>query len=422
MNDTNTAQLYFKTGTKVIQLTISKDYVSDWGVWEGVREFLQNARDSVDFNISYTDNSMYISSFAGPIDKKYLILGNTTKRNDDSTIGTYGEGFKLAILVLLREGKKVVIHNGNDIWTPVFDTHTELGHECLNIIIEENVLESPQEVKFIIEDLTKEEISLIQENSLYNKEIEILASYEGSHCWMAEETPKIYVGGLFVCDLSKKYLLSYNFDPSVLKLDRDRKSVCTFSVSYNATRMITLAGNYELLSHLASNQAEDISDYYSFETPAYSYSGNKNSTLKPNEELKTIVSESFVKKHGEKAYPINNQWDDKTKRIKTIKSIEAGYIPVVIKSGYYGMLSEAVKEKDFEEFTFNLSDEIISFFEKNKKHLRSRSKKELEKIVKMIKMVEGKELPPSIESKVVLDTYELESKSDTDLLDDDIPF
>ena len=52
----------------------------------------------------------------------------------------------------------------------------------------------------------------------------------------------------------------------------------------------------------------------------------------------------------------------------------------------------------------------------------SRSKKELEKIVKMIKMVEGKELPPSIESKVVLDTYELESKSDTDLLDDDIPF
>lgn len=422
MNDTNTVQIEIKPSHKVIQLTISKDYVSDWGVWEGVREFLQNARDSFDFNVSYAENSMQISSFAGPIDKKYLILGNTTKRNDNTTIGTYGEGFKLAVLVLLREGKKVVIHNGNDIWTPVFDNHTELGHECLNIIIEEDVLDSPQEVKFIIEDLTAEEISLIQENSLYNEEIEILAAYEGSYCWKAEGNPKIYVGGLYVCDLNKKYLMSYNFDPSVLTLDRDRKSVCTFSVSYNATRMITLSGNYELLSHLASNQAEDLSDYYSFEAPTYSYAGHRTATLSPNEELKTIVSESFVKKHGENAYPINNQWDDKIKRIKTIKSIEAGYIPVVIKAGYYAMLSEAVKEKEFEEFTFNLSEEIISFFENNKKHLRSKSKKELERIVQMIKMIEGKELPPSIESKVVLDTYELDMNAGKDTFDDDVPF
>jgi hypothetical protein len=422
MNETNVVDIIFKKNPKVIQLTLSQNYVSDWGVWEGIREFIQNARDSGEFNITYTDNSVEITTFSGAIDKQYLILGNTKKREDSRTIGTYGEGFKLAILVLLREGKKITIHNGRDIWIPYFAKHSELEHECLNIQINENVLEDSEEVKFIVEDLTTEEIQLCQSNTLYSQELNIVAEYEGSSCWMANNHPKIFVGGLYVCDLNKKYLLSYNFDPSVLQLDRDRKSVCTFSVSYQATRMVTLSGNYDLLSYLAEHSAEDISDYYSFEESTYTYSSFTESEVVAKKELKEIVSESFIKKHGEKAYPINNQWSDKEKRIKTIKSIEAGYIPVVIKSGYYKMLSHAVKDKKFADFSFNVSEEIVKFFEQNKKHLRSKSKKELEKIVKMINMIEGKELPLSIETKVVVDSYDLENVSTEDKWDDDLPF
>lgn len=403
--------------SQIIQLTISKDYVSNWKVWEAIREILQNARDSVNFEVSYSEDLMSISTFNGAIDKKYLILGNSTKRDDINTIGTYGEGFKLALLVLLREGKKVTIHNGKDIWIPFFDKHNELDHECLNIKVIENALPEKEEVNFLIENLTEEEISLIKENSLYEQNIYIEAQYDGSYCWHPKTTPKVYVGGLYVCDLNKKYKMSYNFHPSILQLDRDRKSVCTFSLSYQATRMITLSGNYDLLSYLAESQAEDISDYYSFETPIYSY-GNE-SVISPSDELKSVVSESFIKKHGELAYPINSEWDDKTKRIKTLKSVEAGYIPVVIKPGYYKMLNKALQNKKLEDFKFNLNEEILNFFEKNKKHLRSKAKKELEQIVKMIKVVEGEDLPEHVKNKIVIDkpTHNVNNE-----LVDDIPF
>lgn len=400
-----------------IYLTISKEYVSNWGVWESARELLQNVNDSLNKSVSYDERSINISSFDGKIDKKYLILGNTTKRDDKKTIGKYGEGFKLAILVLLREGKEVIIRNGNDAWHPTFENHPEINEECLVITVEENVFDTPDQVSFIINGLSEDEIKNIKENSLYESEIDIEAEYEGSYCWKSFDTSKVFVGGLYVCDLNEKYLLSYNFSPEILELDRDRKSVCTFSLSYQATRMITLSGNYGLLAYLAEEKAADISDYYSFNEKSHYYG---SSQVDNSQKLQKIVSDNFILKHGEKAFPINADWNEKKQRINTVKSIQAGLIPVVIKSGYYKMLSEAVKEKELEPFEFDVSVEILKFFEGNKKLLRSKPKKELERIVNMIKMINGDYLPPDISDKIVIDKYETHDNSN--ILDDSIPF
>lgn len=414
---------------QIIQLTLSKDYVSDWGNWEAIREILQNAIDSKEHKIEFNEDSMTITSFDGVIDKKHLILGNSSKRDDDTKIGTYGEGFKLALLVLIRENKNVVIHNGADVWTPFFDTHIEIENECLNVEIEKNVLtDNDGKVSFIISGLNEEEIKEIKEKSLFEANNFIEAEFEGSSCWESKGKPKLYIGGLYVCDLGKKYHMSYNFAPNILRLDRDRKSVCTFNLSYEATRMITLSGNYELLSMLADCSADDISDYYSFSEPTYYYGTRDPEVLTPSEKLKTIVSENFVSKHGELAYPISNDWDEKTKRIKTVKSIEAGYVPVIIKSGYYNMLTKALTEKKFEDFKFNLSEEIIAYFEENKKHLRSKQKQSLEKIVNMIYVMEGKEIPKEMKKKVVVDNFDSDKNeyeepiNVNDLFNDDVPF
>lgn len=415
-----------KNENQIIQLTISKDYVSDWGNWEAVREILQNAIDSKEHKVEFSDNSMTITSFDGVIDKKHLILGNSSKRDDDTKIGTYGEGFKLALLVLLRENKDVKINNGADVWTPFFDTHVEIGNECLNIEIQKDVLvENDNKVSFLISGLTEEEINEIKEKSLFESEYSIEAEYEGSTCWYPELTAKLYIGNLYVCDLNENYRLSYNFAPNILQLDRDRKSVCTFNLSYEATRMITLSGNYDLLSDLAEVGAEDISDYYSFSPSTYYYgSSASDGEANPSDKLKAIVSENFVEKHGEKAYPINNSWSDQNKRIKTVKSIEAGYIPVIIKSGYYNMLSAALINKKFEDFKFNLSEEILNFYEKNKKHLRSKAKRDMEKIVHMINVMEGNELGKAMKEKLVVDESDnSEEKMDnTAIFEDDCPF
>lgn len=398
---------------QTVHLTISRDYVSQWGVWEAAREIVQNAFDTKDYSIDYDLDLgvMTVCSKGGSLDKKTLILGNSTKRDDDSSIGTYGEGFKLALLVLLREGKNVTIKNGSSLWTPHFDSHPTLENECLALTIEENVIQdNDSTVEFIIEGLTGEEIEEIQHKTLYNFDKRYVeASHNESFCWRPDGTPELYVGGLFVCNLNDKYALSYNFTPDILHLDRDRKSVCTFSLSLEATKMIAISGNYDLLAELAEAEAEDVSDYYNVE---YSH-GYSSGSAGPKDELKKVLSESFIKKHGEKAYPINANWGEKEKRVQTVKSIEAGFIPVVVKQGYYEMLNTAVKEKDIKKFeSFNLMNELFQYYEENKSQLRGKPRRALEQLIEKVELYEGKrELPESVKKHIVIDNY-----------DKDIPF
>ena len=51
------------------------------------------------------------------IDK--LVLGETTKYDNENQIGKYGEGLKLALLVLVRNGHQLEIKTQEQIWTPL---------------------------------------------------------------------------------------------------------------------------------------------------------------------------------------------------------------------------------------------------------------------------------------------------------------
>ena len=80
--------------TTLIELPISINYVSHWGFWQGIRELLQNAIDTKDYKVieSPRDNLIKIISHGGLLTLKSLMLGESTKRDDDSSIGKYGGG------------------------------------------------------------------------------------------------------------------------------------------------------------------------------------------------------------------------------------------------------------------------------------------------------------------------------------------
>jgi hypothetical protein len=113
---------------------IAKTYVNDWGVKEGIREFLQNlidacttsnggTREGMSFDPTEgTPGSYSINGRKGPLgailhenagtlrlmnagtlSKKNLLLGGTDKLDGgDAIIGRFGEGMKLGILSLCR--------------------------------------------------------------------------------------------------------------------------------------------------------------------------------------------------------------------------------------------------------------------------------------------------------------------------------
>lgn len=397
-----------------IYLSLSPDYVSKWGVWEAVRELLQNAIDTKDYQINADRDNFKLSivSKGGLLEKSTLLLGNSSKRNDNSTIGTYGEGFKLALLVLLREGKKVHLKNGADIWHASFTQHPILDSKCLTINIEENVIENNDDtVIFEIEGIGASEFEDI-ESKVLDKDFSknALGEYKGSYYWdkLRSEKAKLYVGGLFVCELEDGYELSYNFAPNVLHLDRDRQQVSSFDLSWEATLLISKSDNPELLAELADMGAKDVSDYVDVSSNGYS-------STSVSDKIKEASSRQFVKTHGEKAYPINSSWEEKKKRIQSVKAIDAGMIPVTISNGYYKMIDKSITEKDVSNYSeFNLSSAIRDFYAENKNQLRGKPRKKLEEILEILDLYEGNRALPEEKARLVV--------KDDEVIDNDIPF
>ncbi len=383
----------------LIHLTISRQYVSTWSIWEAIREIVQNAYDTKTHKITYENDTMIVNTSSGTLDRRNLLLGISSKRDDEHSIGTYGEGFKLALLVLLREGRTVQIQNGSDLWTPVFVSHDQIEEECLAIEIQEGVVDNHDgQVTYMISGLSEDEISDIQDKTLYQFDrTKIEAYHDRSFCWYKEDTRgKLYVGGLFVCELEKEFQMSYNFAPNLLHLDRDRKMVNSFYISMEASKLMVLSDNLDLLSELADNGAPDVSDYY--DVDCYYSSGGVSS--EQNVKLKQVVSDKFTKSYGLNAYPINASANEKEKRVQTIKAMEAGLTPVVIKAGYYNMLNKDLKNRQISNYnSFNPSAEIAKFYDEHKNQLRGKPRRALEALIAKIELYEGKTALPEVISE-----------------------
>ena len=101
------------------ELSISADYVPEWGTTEAIREFFQNSIDEetrdpgnkMFFDYDEKEEVIRIGNKHSDLDIKTLLFGVTTKNKDSSMIGNYGEGYKIATVVLLRLGKNIVLKN-----------------------------------------------------------------------------------------------------------------------------------------------------------------------------------------------------------------------------------------------------------------------------------------------------------------------
>ena len=200
-----------------MEYPISSNYVSAWTVQDAVRELLQNAMDSGEWRV---ENNTLINK--GTLRPEHFLLGCSEKSSSDA-IWQFGEGLKLALLVLARNGYKIYINSAGTFYTAsIRDSEHFPGQQVLHICNAKGRDHMPG-------------YTSIDTYPTIAWEADVLPNPEDYR--MLRDNPKLYVKGLYVCDL-KHFKHGYNFSPRDLKLGRDRDVVSDFDLAYEASRMV----------------------------------------------------------------------------------------------------------------------------------------------------------------------------------------
>lgn len=233
---------------RTYELSLTTSYVSDWDFPMAIRELIQNGVDqeAVDhhnkFSIEYRDGSIWFKNPKSRLKINTLLLGRSTKRNDENTVGQFGEGYKIAALVLNRMGKSFTVHNyqKKEIWTTRF-VNSRRWHDKILVFDVEEKHEEGIGLAVEVGNVTKEEYE-----SLQSAWLGFLLNYEhvdtdyGQILLDKEQKNHIYVNGLFIsCNAEMEY--GYNFKPQYLQLERDRKSCDSWDARTLTSKMIDQA-------------------------------------------------------------------------------------------------------------------------------------------------------------------------------------
>lgn len=316
------------------ELSLSSEYVPTWTVVDAVRELFQNALDQ---QTVVKDNTMFFN-YAFPegyeggdiqlpnpgiltlgnkhsvLQTSSLLLGTSTKRDDPNTIGKFGEGYKIAALVLTRLGKRLTIYNygAKEVWTFRFVQSRKYGDvKVLTIDIEKmhfwKTVPDHDLTMEIVGITPDEHYQIIASNLHLQNGYQAIETPYGRILLSEAHGNKVFVNGLYVCD-SKDFKYGYDIKPKHITIDRDRKAVGDWDLSWVTGKMWTSAGveYVDIILQMARDNAKDVHHLHY-------HSGNPNVT--------GVAVSDFKKEYGSKAVPVTSQEQVKAARADGKKPI-----------------------------------------------------------------------------------------------------
>ena len=255
---------------RTFELSITKGYVSRWGMEHAVRELIQNALDSESpFVYEFIDHGegvheLRLASEFSTLTPATLLLGATSKAESEDTIGSFGEGYKIALLVLTRLGYDVEIRNGDLVWKPRFRFSRTFGDDLL--VIDESF--SPERgrkgLTFIVHGLGDDDVDRVRESCL-RMQNNVGAIKETEFGTILLDQPgRLYVGSLFVCKTQLKY--GYSIKSKYLRLDRDRQTVSDWAMTQITTKAWYETGETNRIAKMIQEEVPDV-EYSRYDAP-----------------------------------------------------------------------------------------------------------------------------------------------------------
>jgi hypothetical protein len=315
------------------ELSLAPDYVPHWNLQDALRELFQNALDQetthIDntFSYYYADNTLSIANRTSHLDTKTLLLGATSKADDNATIGKFGEGYKIAALVLTRLGKTLRIYNGDEVWTFRFSRSRKYDAIILvcDVVTSLQFWKDPDtSLIMCVDGITPAEFEQLSNYNLHvRKPLAYLSTERGRILLEPQYAGKVFVNGLYIVDTNENkaistYRMGYDFRPEHVELDRDRKLMTDFSLMWMASMMWCFAAhttddplNYKhMFKLLVSTNAPDI------------HYVQHHQVL---QDIRDEMHQDFLAAHGQNAVPVYTQ-----EELQTVLDVDPTARPIIV--------------------------------------------------------------------------------------------
>ncbi|MEG1636093.1 MAG: hypothetical protein RR324_01140 [Cellulosilyticaceae bacterium] len=336
------------------ELSLSSNYVANWTIIEAVREFFQNALDQqtqeehneMFFDYDESTETLSIGNKSSVLEARTLLMGCSSKTNDANTIGQFGEGYKVATLVALREGKSVVFYNygKKEIWKPRMVKSRKYGADVLTFFTESFVWKKAPSNNLIItiDNISKDEYQEIVETNLHlNPPTEVLKTSRGEIILDEDMKGKVFVNGLFVNSYEEMHF-GYNILPKYIKLDRDRRAVNGFDLHFQSSKMWASTEDKRVAEYIKKGYAD-----VEYITQQYEYDVHRS--------VKEQAYQDFKEEYGEKAVPVSNQTE-----LEAVQQSNKELKPVVVNSSLQKVIETAptYKQPEAQSLVLSMEDKL----------------------------------------------------------------
>lgn len=280
------------------QLTISSAYVPDWGVYEGVRELIQNAldaqQDGYPMDISHSGGTLRITNQGVRLLRSVWLMGQTSKTGGDYR-GHFGEGLKLGVLALVRAGRKVRIVNDDESWSTSIKSSEAFGEPVLTI--NTRSLSERADAFTVEAEISADEWQQYRARFLaIEPAAKAIATDYGSILLDFDKVGRLYVKGILV---ESKPALTAGYDFVNASTDRDRRMIFGWDFEYYTARIWSEAWQNGDIT------AERLLSL--LEAPTLDLRGLGERIGVVPAEMISALADAFLARYGANAVPVASQ-------------------------------------------------------------------------------------------------------------------
>ena len=235
-----------------ITYPIARSYVESWTVLQAGRELMANALDmSQNSTIRFENGQCVIEDAGSGIERKHFVIGNSNKTDDQ--IGVFGEGFKMASLVMARENRNMAIETVGYTYRPALEMSKEFSTEIFCFYYEKNSRKKGTVIRF---DAKEKEVKEIRDLFICFNEAVIFLDKTTNIDVIDNDKGAIYVNGLLACQI--KSLFSYNIKGNKSLVDsRDRNHVDEGKLSQLIKAYCDTTSNEEVIRRILTGWEKD---------------------------------------------------------------------------------------------------------------------------------------------------------------------